>query len=667
MLPGTRTKKIIQLKCNRTVTFNSHSLFKIIFCACFYCCLFNAFAQQKNSDTKMKASGSALVKQINKLANKSLHLSAENPDSAMQLAKLALKISGESKNDTAFGYAYNAIGWSWYCLGNKDSAEYYLLKSVSYFHKSKHFLMEGGSLLNLSYVYQDGDEFVKLLNCLKRARPLIEQTKDEGKLSMIDLMMGSTYGDMQMYDKGKQFILSAIATTKKFDSSINLTSCYAAYGYLLMQEKSYDSSLYYFRTNYTIGTNTKDPETIAMASDNLGEAFQKKHLNKNCSACIDSSFHYYNIALHWFTVLQSPGNIEYAHINLGSILIIKKQYRQAEKFLTKAYNYFSSIQDIKYAYSAAEQLSILYKDIGDYKQAYSFNLITQKFRDSINNKNRADSIANIFGLYETEKRDRTIELLNAKAKLDKEEISKQHIIAVFSIISIILISVLSIVLFNRSRIKQQLKEVKIRNQLAADLHDEVGSSLSSILLLSKMAANSKAAEKSNNGMLEKISSNTKEVMDRMGDIVWMMNPKYDGGSNVREKLEQYVARIKDMAPFKIHLETDAAIDAVKFSMETRKNIFLIFKEAINNVLKYAEAKNLSIQLNQVEKNIELIIKDDGKGFDAAAINYGNGLDTMALRAKNVKGNFDINSTEGKGTSVKIIIPIPHIRQKILNN
>ncbi len=664
MLINTRTKKNIQLKCNRAVVLNS-GLLKIIFCSCFFCCFFNAFTQQKNSGATGKVVSSLLVQQINKLSNKSLDLSAENPDSAIQLAKLALKISAESKNDTAFGYAYNAIGWSWYCLGSRDSAEYYLLKSISYFHKSGYFLMEGGSLLNLSYVYQDGEEYIKLLNCLKRARPLIEQTKDEDKLSMIDLMMGSTYGDMQMYDKGKQFILSAIATNKKFDSANgNLSSCYSAYGYLLMQQKNYDSALYYFHLNYAAGKQAYDPETIALAADNLGETFRKKSITENCSSCIDSAYYYYSLALHWFTALNSPGNIEYAHINLGSILIIKKQYQQAEKFLAQAYHYFNLVQDVKYAYSAAEQLSILYNEMGDYKQAYSFNIITQKFRDSVNNKNRADSIAKIFGLYETEKRDRMIELLNAKAKLDKEEISKQHIIALFSIISIVLVLILFIVLFNRSRIKQQLKEVKIRNQLAADLHDEVGSSLSSILLLSKMAAGSENIEKNNSSMLEKIASNTKEVIDKMGDIVWMMNPKYDEGGNVREKLEQYITRIKDVAAFKVHLEIDKSIDALKFSMETRKAIFLIFKEAANNTLKYADAKNMFIQLKMVEKNIEFIIADDGKGFNSATVVYGNGLDTMALRAKNCKGHFEVQSLPGKSTEIKIKIPIPHIRQKI---
>ncbi|MEP6684339.1 MAG: ATP-binding protein [Parafilimonas sp.] len=607
------------------------------------------------------------MKKINKLTHQSMGLSAVKPDSALIVAKLALNISTNTKNDTAIGDAYNAIGWSWYCLGNRDSAEYFLLQSVAYLHKAKYFVLEGRSLVNLSYVYQDGEEYVKLLNCLKKARPLIEKSKDESGLSLIDLTIGSTYGDMQLYEKGKKFILSSIAIAKKLDTLQYLVPSYSAYGYLLMQQKIYDSALYYFHINYAIGTEDEDPETIAYASDNLGEAFQKKHLNNNCLNCIDSAYYYYNRALHWFTQLNSTGNIEYEQINVGSILIIKKQYTQAEKLLRQAYNYFDSLQDVRYAYNAAEQLSILYRDISDYRQAYNFNIITQKFKDSIANKNRADSISKMFALYETEKRDRAIELLNAKSKLDKEQISKQHIVQIFSFISIVLIIILFVVLFNRSRIKQQLKEVKIRNQLAADLHDEVGSSLSSILLLSKMAATAKHNENNNYNMLEKISSNTKEVIDKMGDIVWMMNPKYDEGSNVRDKLEQYVARIKDVALFNIHLQTDEAIDRLKFSMEVRKNIFLIFKEAINNTLKYADAKNIFISLKLIEKNIELTIKDDGKGFNISAITYGNGLDTMAMRAKDCKGNYEINSADGKGTLIKITIPLPHIRQKTLNN
>jgi two-component system sensor histidine kinase UhpB len=607
---------------------------------------------------------SAAVKQVEALEKQALHLSASNIDSAMLVAKLAVKLAGEFRNDTCFGFAYMPLGWCYYYAGNRDSAEYYLLKAANISRKVNLPLLEGRCLINLSYVYQDGAEYIKLLDCLKRARPLVEKDKDETILAGLDLTMGSTYGDMQLYEQGKIYIYSAIAVYRKLNQTSLLSSGYSALGYLLIQQGDFDSALYYYREGYAISVQLQDPESMGITADNLGEAFQKKAPGHNCSYCIDSAYYYYKIALHWFTEMNSPGYIEYAKMNVGSVLITKKDYNTADRYLAESFHYFDSINDVKYAYTSSQLLSKLYENSGDYKQAYTYNVVSLKFKDSLDAKNRADSISKMFALYETEKRDRTIDLLNAKAKLDKEEISKQRIIAVFSIFSIVLILVLSIVLFNRSRIKQQLKEVKIRNQLASDLHDEVGSSLSSILLLSKMAASSKTIEKNNSVMLEKISSNTKEVIERMGDIVWMMNPKYDEGENVREKLEQYIARIRDIAIFKIHLEIDNTIDTLKFSMEVRKAIFLIFKEAVNNALKYAEATNVFIRLKTVEKNIEFIITDDGKGFNTQTVVYGNGLGIMGLRAKDCKGNFVVHTEEGKGTEIKIIIPIPHIRQKI---
>jgi two-component system, NarL family, sensor histidine kinase UhpB len=641
---------------------NQFSFFRTFCCIYFSLICFIVEAQQT---IKANHKTSAAVKKVEALKKLSMHLSASDIDSSMLTARSAVKLAEQFKNDTCFCFSYMALGWSYYYAGNRDSAEYYLLKAINIAHKIYMPLFEGRCLLNLSYVYQDGAEYIKLLDCLKRARPLLEHDEDEMVLPLLDLTMGSTYGDMQQYEKGKQYIFSALAITKKLNRTDHLSSCYSGLGYLLMQQGNLDSALYYYRISYAVSVQLKDAESIAITADNLGEAFQKKAVF-NCTYCIDSAYYYYNTALHWFTEMNSPGYIEYAKMNLGSILSTRKKYHTAEKYLLESFHYFDSLKDAKYAYTSAQLLSKLYESLKKYEQAYSYNIISLRYKDSLDAENRADSISKMFALYETEKRDRTIQLLNTKAALDKEEISRQRIIGLFSIISVVLIIILLVVITNRYRIKQQLKEVKVRNQLAADLHDEVGSSLSSILLLSKMAAAEKIEERSNS-MLEKISSNTKEVIDKMGDIVWMMNPKYDEGSNVRDKLEQYVARIKDVALFNIHLQTDEALDTLKFSMEVRKNIFLIFKEAINNTLKYADAKNIFISLKLIEKNIELNIKDDGKGFNISAITYGNGLDTMAMRAKNCKGNYEINSAEGKGTLIKITIPLPHIRQKTLNN
>lgn len=639
-----------------------HLFYRII--PCFISCTFFIYLvnAQNNFSNQSPEKISADVKKVEALEKRSLDISAIDLDSAILLANIAFEISNKIKNDTCFGFSYMALGWCQYYAGNRDSAEYLLLKSAGYFQKCKMPFAKGRALINLGYVYQEGEEYLKLINCLQKARPLVE--KDEFILSVLDLTMGSTYGDMQQYEQGKKYIFSALATTQKLGKTDHLSSCYSAIGYLLMQQGDFDSSLYYYRKGYKISVQLNDVESAAIAADNLGEVFQKIKDAQACNYCIDSSYHYYLLSLKWFTEMNSIGNIEYARMNLGNVLISKKEYQRAEKYLTESFHYFDSIQDAKYAYTASVLLSKLYYNLGDFKQAYNYNIVSLGYKDSLDRQKRTDSIARMFAVYETEKRDKEIQLLNANAKLNKEKIERQYMLVLFAITSLVFTVILLIVALNRHRIKQQLKEVKVRNQLAADLHDEVGSSLSSILLLSKMAANSKS--NNNDGLLQKISGYTKEVIDKMGDIVWMMNPKYDEGENLREKLEQFVARIKDVATFKTHLEIDSAIDAIKFAMETRKAIFLIVKEAANNAVKYANAANFYIQIKLIEKKLLLNIEDDGVGFETGENSFGNGLDTMTMRTKNIQGTIEIHSKKGSGTKIKIAIPIPHFREIAAN-
>jgi signal transduction histidine kinase len=163
-------------------------------------------------------------------------------------------------------------------------------------------------------------------------------------------------------------------------------------------------------------------------------------------------------------------------------------------------------------------------------------------------------------------------------------------------------------------------------------------------------------------MLETIAGNTKEVIDKMNDIVWIMNPKYDEGENLREKLEQHVLRVQETVACTIQLKIDAGVDAVKFPMEIRKTILLLCKEALNNALKYAEATVIDIYLDRENNHVCFIVSDNGKGFNPEAVtSNGNGLGIMALRAKNCKGSFTVQSRIGEGTQIKAVIPIPHSR------
>jgi hypothetical protein len=369
--------------------------------SCIFCCLIFLIlpAQKQTSADQQKKISSAGVKKVEAIEKASLRISAADLDSAVLLAKQALLLSKLYKNDTCFALAYLAVGWCHYYNGNRDSAEYFLLLAVSLFHRNKMFTNEGRTLINLSYVYQESEEYIKLIDCLKKARPLIEN--DESVVCALDLTMGSTYGDMQMYDEGKRYIFSAIATTKKLGQTDFLSSCFSAMGYLFMQQENFDSALYYYRNSYAVSIQLQDIESMAVAADNLGEAFHKKYLASNCAGCIDSSYHYYKLALQWYDEMNSNGNTEYAKMNLGSILIDKKNYNLAEVYLTGALHYFDSLNDIKYVYTSSQLLSKLYYKTGNYKKAYDYQIAVLEYKDSLDRKKRADSIASMFAFYET--------------------------------------------------------------------------------------------------------------------------------------------------------------------------------------------------------------------------------------------------------------------------
>lgn len=657
-------KRFLQISLNLVYAYRklSHCVVSLIFAAALCCVSESVPAQQADSLLTLLQRANNPVQKSFALAKYSFHFSSENADSAILLAKQSVQLAKNYNNDSALAEGYHAIGWCYFRLGKKDSAEYYLKKTRLLFGKLKDANNEGISLVNLSTVYNEYHDYPKSLACLIAARPLLENVKNESMLAYVDRTVGVVYRQQGLYKQSAEYFRSAIATFKRLNEPEHLADTYTSYGSVFWYQNAYDSALYYYRNAYNIfKRKNKLTVQLAYAAENVGLACYEKAERKNIAPWIDSARHYYTIALNTFTKLRLQENIEYEHINLGDILCIMKQYHASEIFLLQAFHYFDSTNNPNATYECLITVSKLYKETGDYKKAYEYTLLQQRYKDTVDKRNRTDSIAKMFAQYESEKKDRAIKLLNAQARLAQQKISEQRIIQIFSLVSVVLAIILFVVLINRSQIKQQLREVKVRNQLAGDLHDEVGSSLSSIWLLSKMALKNEEEAAENKSILEKISGNTKEVINKMSDIVWMMNPKYDEGENLREKLEQHIAGIKEIAPFKVNLDIAVGIDNIKFPMEIRKSIFLISKEAINNALKYSCATQLNINVSLVGNTLQMIIADNGKGFDEATIVKGNGLETMSLRAKNCKGKFELRSTLCKGVTIEVVIPLPRTR------
>jgi len=207
--------------------------------------------------------------------------------------------------------------------------------------------------------------------------------------------------------------------------------------------------------------------------------------------------------------------------------------------------------------------------------------------------------------------------------------------------------------FYRYRLAQALKFQAVRNRIASDLHDEIGSNLSNISIFSNVAQQKAKATDDTSSLLRKISEYAEGSMEAMSDIVWMINARNDRFENIIVRMRTLAAELFEATTCTLHLEFDEKLNNIKLNMEERKNFYLIYKEAINNIAKYADCKEVWIALNLVHNQMILQIKDNGKGFDLQKSSKGNGLFNMRKRAEMLKGKLTVTSTIGEGTSIQV--------------
>lgn len=594
------------------------------------------------------------------LANIAFATANTNPDSAIILSKTAMAMALKVGNDTAIAAANNSLGWGYYSNNKNELALQYLEAARELYHKINWPRGEARAMVNISTVYQAQKNFEKALIFILPASTLFEKIHDERGLAYAQRQIGTTYRDLGQVDKAKVYLLASLASFRRLKETLYTSDALSSVGRLFLNLEQYDSALVYYREALNI-TYKQVSIAAAYSWDNLADVFYQLSIKRSFHPYIDSALSHYTQSHDIFQKLNSPADVAYENIKVGKCLHALKNYPKAIELLTSSLNYFKSDGEIQYEFDAAQELSHVYSSMGNFKLALKYLEESGTYKDSLDAANNKDLMANMFAKYETDKRDSTIKLLNIQEKLSQQEISRQHIITIFTASLVVLGAFMVFILWNRKSIKQKLKEVEMRNQLSSDLHDDIGSSLSSILLLSNMATQKRDDETIKEKLLEKINSNAKEVIERMSDIVWTMNPKYDEGESLRERIENYIAGLKQVTAVSICANIDPRIDQHIFTMELRKNIFLIIKEAMNNALKYANATMLELEFIAEEKCFRLSIKDNGKGFDKTTTTAGNGFETMINRAKASNGACSIASSPGNGTTVKAAIPIPNIR------
>jgi len=198
----------------------------------------------------------------------------------------------------------------------------------------------------------------------------------------------------------------------------------------------------------------------------------------------------------------------------------------------------------------------------------------------------------------------------------------------------------------RFRINHLKKEEKIRNQVASDLHDELGSTLNSVKVFTNLAL----MEENKTSHLEKIKEATQSAISGVKDIIWVLDDKRDTLDHLLSRINQFAKPICDAAGISYNQQSGGN-ENYKLGKEEKRNLYMIIKESINNSIKYSECSIIELLIKNKGGKINITVSDNGKGFDKEKTTSGYGLKNILRRAEEIKYHAEINSSSGNGTLI----------------
>ena len=214
------------------------------------------------------------------------------------------------------------------------------------------------------------------------------------------------------------------------------------------------------------------------------------------------------------------------------------------------------------------------------------------------------------------------------------------------------------------KITQQLeyqKEIeKVRRQISNDIHDELGAGLTQITMLSELEKLKQKSETSSTASFEKISTLSSALMLSLREVVWAMNPVHDNLNSLLAFFRQTVSAFFEPTAIRIQLNISESNDAIAIDPFMRRNLVLIVKEALNNIVKHADASVVSFTCEVEQQQLHISIQDNGKGMPATTSVLGNGIRNIEKRVEAIGGTLVIQTSPDHGVTLNIQVPLNHI-------
>lgn len=607
--------------------------------------------------------GIARISTINEI---SWEFKNSNIDSAFYYARLALKRSKIMKHQAAIATSCNSLASCFDALGVLDSAKIYHLKSLNIKLKMNDSIGIANSYNNLGINSDEKGDYSLALQYYFKALEIYEKEDVSfDKIPMVLSNIGIVYKKQKEYDKTLSYYKRAleIYEQNKYDFGIVVTS--GNIGSVLLNLKAFDSSVVYSKRAKQLYANLGYSRYIPYMLHNM--AIAEDSLKQ-----YESSQKDYKKAESLFEKDRNLYELSSTKLGLASSYLKQKKYKKALEKTNEALELTEKQNLDEFKSKAFHLLANIYSGIGDYKKAFDYSEQYRKANAKLFEEDKTKIIFELETRYETEKKEK--EILSQQAEIVEKELNlKRKNIQIIGLgLIVLLLFILGYLIIKQQKLKNnqlkkesELKEalIKIETQnrlqeqrlrISRDLHDNIGAQLTFIISsIENLQFGFKIANDKLTDKLKSISEFTRETIYELRDTIWAMNRKEISLEDLQVRISNFIEKANEYSQ-KVDFKFDIHESVNKthiFTSVQGMNIYRIIQEALNNTIKYANAKTVVIALKEDDDNFQIVIKDDGVGFDLASVDSGNGLNNMKKRAHEIGAEISIISQERVGTSI----------------
>jgi signal transduction histidine kinase len=597
------------------------------------------------------------IRLVNDWFHKQIRFSQVNLDS---VGKYARMIDSVAKNLPGEYKAMALVGMGRYHVTHKpDLSMKYFQQALDMLEQSNADSIKARAYNGLGVGYQKKSDFTNALDNYFKALKLFEKSDDIKGISGALANIGEVYqvkGDVSV---AKQYIMQSMELSKSaedfpayLDAAHTLANIYG-------MNNQFDSALAIDRKGIR-------------AADSMGSLKMKSAFYNNMGNCYlysnrpDSARYYFMECLRLDAITGNRHYMVDNYLTLGQLLMKEQQFQEAEDYFKDAIRLSDSIGALQFKMQAWKSLALLYKQQNLLHRSLEAKDSVAAIKDRLINEKSENRIAELKELYEADKKAQTISLQQVK-------LSRQNILLTGSVVLFSSLLFSGWLMYRRYKTKkekelastllqQRMKatadileaEDKERRRIAAELHDGVGQVMLAAWINLQSVESASSLPENQKLSFSRAVSMVGEGCKEIREVSHAMMPNILMKKGLKGAVQDLIRNL-DRHPVSIQLHMD---DAHSMDNVTESILYRVIQEAMNNVLKHADANQMDISIHQSADGITLLIEDDGKGFDTEVLSQptGMGMQSIKTRIALLNGITEWDSSPGNGTVLTIFIP-----------